>query len=124
MYVYESAIDALSGASLLLTDGQPWQNRHYLSLAGVSPLPIVQYLAVHPVIKTVALCMDADEPGQLAAERIAGLLCVSSPSLEIRSEPPKIGNDYNQYLRMHIGRNRARQAKKSRGRTEPAIAHR
>ena len=124
VYVYESAIDALSAASLLLTDGQPWQKRHYLSLAGVSPLPIVQYLAAHPAIKTVALCMDADEPGQLATERIKGLLSVSSPSLEIRSEPPKIGNDYNQYLRMRIARNRARQAKKSRGRTDPAAANR
>ncbi len=111
--VYEAAIDALSGASLLLMNGQSWQDRHYLSLAGVSPLPIIQYLTTHPQIDTVVLCLDADEPGQLAAERIESLLRVSRPSLDIRYEPPKIGNDYNKYIRLRIANDRMR--KKSRG---------
>ncbi|MDL2253512.1 DUF3991 and toprim domain-containing protein [Ruminococcaceae bacterium OttesenSCG-928-I18] len=124
LYVYESAIDAMSGASLFLLGGQPWKDRHYLSLAGVSPLPILQYLTVYPEIRTVVLCMDDDEPGRLAAERIKGLLHLSSLSLDIRIEPPKIGCDYNQYLYMRTARNRARQAKKSKGRTELAAVHR
>ena len=122
LYVYEAAIDALSGASLLLMDGEPWRDRHYLSLAGVSPLPIVQYLTAHPEIETVVLCLDDDEPGRLAAEQIAGLLRVSRPSLNIRYEPPKIGDDYNQYLRRRIAHDRARKGRKSREREKGTCA--
>lgn len=124
LYVYEAAIDMLSGASLLLIDGQPWKDRHYLSLAGVSPLPILQYLAAHPEIVTVVLCLDDDEPGQLAAERIEGLLRLSRPSLDIRKEPPKIGGDYNQNLCMRIAHDRVRRNKKSRASDTKAGVHR
>ncbi len=116
LYVYEAAIDALSGASLHLMNGEPWQERHYLSLAGVSPLPVVQYLATRPAIGTVYLCMDADEPGRDGAERIKSILGLSRPSLKIFVEPPKIGNDYNHYLRLRMAREQAGKHKLSRGR--------
>lgn len=115
--VYEAAIDALSGASLRIMDGEPWQDTHYLSQAGVSPLPIIQYLNTHPFITTVRLCLDNDEPGQLAAERIEGLLALSRPTLKIERTPPKIGNDYNRYLQLRIARNRTRKKHLSRGKS-------
>ncbi len=115
LYVYESAIDALSGASLHLLDGKPWQEQHYLSLAGISPLPVVQYLTDHPAINAVHLCLDADEPGREGAERIRGILCLSRPSLKVFVELPKIGNDYNHYLRLYMARERARKEKMSKG---------
>ncbi len=124
LYVYEAAIDALSGASLFLMAGEPWQDRHYLSLAGVSPLPVVQYLIDHPEIGTIVLCLDADEPGQFAAERIAVLLRVSRPFLDIRYEPPKIGNDYNHFLGLRIARDRVQKIRKSRGQEKGTNAHR
>lgn len=115
--VYESAIDALSGASLRLMDSEPWRDAHYLSLAGVSPLPIIQYLHTHRAITTVRLCLDNDEPGQLAAQRIAELLVLSRPTLETEYAPPKSGKDYNQYLRLHIARKRTKKKHLSRGRS-------
>ena len=116
LYVYEAAIDALSGASLLLLDGQPWRDRHYLSLAGVSPLPIIQYLTAHPEIETVMLCLDIDESGRFAAERIEGLMRMSRPSLDIHYAPPEIGNDHNQYLRMRLAHDSTRKGRVSRER--------
>jgi DNA primase len=65
----------------------------------------------------VRLCLDNDEPGQLAAGRIAGLLVLSRPSMEIEYAPPKIGKDYNEYLLLRIARNRARKKKLSRPRS-------
>lgn len=105
--VYEGAIDALSDVSLRLMKGQPWQDRHYLSLAGVSPLPIIQYLKLHPEIDMVKLCLDNDEPGQIAAERIEKVLLLSSPSLDVKYVSPKIGQDYNQSLQLYVKKQRA-----------------
>lgn len=117
LYVYEAAIDALSGASLHLMAGEQWQERHYLSLAGVSSLPVVQYLNAHISITTVHLCMDADEPGRDGAERIKGFLRLSRPSLEVFYAPPKIGNDYNHYLRLYMAREQTGKEKLSRSRS-------
>lgn len=104
--VYEGVIDALSDASLRLMKGQSWQDRHYLSLAGISPLPIIQYLRARPEINTVILCLDNDEPGQTAAERIKKVLLLSSPSLDVGYVPPKVGKDYNQSLQLFISKKR------------------
>ncbi len=116
LYVYEAAIDALSGASLHLIAREPWQERNYLSLAGVSPQPVIQYLNTHSGIATVYLCLDADEPGREAAERIKSVLGLSRPSLGIFVEPPKIGNDYNHYLRLYITRERVEKKKQHKSR--------
>ncbi|MDL2294688.1 DUF3991 and toprim domain-containing protein [Ruminococcaceae bacterium OttesenSCG-928-D13] len=117
LYVYESAIDALSDASLRLLQGEDWRAAHYLSLAGVSPLPIIQYLKRHPEISEVYLCLDNDEAGRDAAEQIMDNSDLSRPGLEISFVPPVVGKDYNRLL--HITRrcrntyNRPRPARNS-----------
>lgn len=112
--VYEGAIDALSGASLQLMVGRPWKDRHYLSLAGVSSLPIIQYLNVYPAVTTVRLCMDNDQPGRFAAEQIAELLILSRPTMEIEYGRPKTGKDYNEHLRRYIAKNKIVKKKMSK----------
>lgn len=112
--VYEGAIDALSGASLRLMDSHSWQDQHYLSLSGISPLPIIQYLNMHPAVTAVHLCLDNDEPGQLAAKRIVELLILSRPTLEIKYTLPETGKDYNESLLMYTSIDIKNQKKKSR----------
>ena len=102
--VFESAIDALSGATLTKLTGKVWEDAHYLSLGGTSPLALVQFLKDRPGIRQVALCLDNDEAGIIGAERVMEAVA-SNPALagqvgNIRRAPPptRYGKDYNQHL--------------------------
>jgi hypothetical protein len=106
VHVFESAIDALSYATMLLDEGRDWRVENLLSLGGIPPacsdpnkksIPqaIVQYLADHPDTETAHLHFDNDEPGTLAANSIATAL---HGQLEISLSPPKVGNDMNDFL--------------------------
>jgi len=61
------------------------------------PAALMQYLKDYPQITEIALHLDNDAPGKLAAETIEALL---SPAYTIIDEPPKRGKDYNDYLRV------------------------
>lgn len=102
--VFESAIDALSGATLTKLAGKVWEDAHYLSLGGTSPLALIQFLKDRPGIRQVALCLDNDEAGIIGAERVMEAVA-SNPALagqvgNIRRAPPptRYGKDYNQHL--------------------------
>ena len=58
--VYESAIDAMSGATLDLMAGKDWRRDHRLDLNGLSVRPLEQYLEEHPAIRRIVLCLDND----------------------------------------------------------------
>lgn len=75
VHLFESAIDLLSYATLYEKLGGDWRQLNLLSLAGVyqpkkvieeSKLPaaLARYLEDYPHIKTVALHLDNDSPGQ------------------------------------------------------------
>ena len=59
--VYESAIDALSGATLDNLIGRDWHQDHRLSLNGLSAQPLDHYLSKHQEITHIAFCLDNDE---------------------------------------------------------------
>ena len=72
LYVYESAIDAMSGATLDLMVGKDWRDAHRLALNGLSPKPLEQYLKEHPTIKKIVLCLDNDLPSVAKGEENHG----------------------------------------------------
>lgn len=103
LIVSESAIDALSMATMMQQAGKPWRTYHYLSLGGVSirkqsdvlPMALKQYLSDHPEIRRIRLALDNDRIGHGAAEQIMGAL---SNQYEISASFPKCGKDFNEQL--------------------------
>jgi len=71
LYVFEAPIDMLSFISLYQ---QNWQAHSYLALCGVAEHALTHTLESNPHIKRVGLCLDNDEPGLVAMNRIAGKL--------------------------------------------------
>ncbi len=111
LYLFESAIDCLSFVELQCMEKGGWMPENYLSLSGVyqpkkelseTPLPIalMQFLQDNPHINCVALCLDNDEAGRLAAQTICALLpeCYTTKLLL-----PDKGKDYNHQLQIEKG---------------------
>ena len=103
LIVSESAIDALSMATMMRLAGKPWRNYHYLSLGGVSikkqsdvlPMALKQYLSDHPEIRRIRLALDNDKIGHGAAEQIMDAL---ADQYEVSASFPKYGKDFNEQL--------------------------
>jgi hypothetical protein len=118
LHLFESAIDLLSYCTLQLLSGRDWRKEHCLSLAGIyrpkehieestPPAALMQYLKDCPQINSIALHLDNDIPGRLAAKAIQTIL---TPTYLVSDEPPKRGKDINDYLRtvlsLHRGQER------------------
>ena len=109
LIVSESAIDALSMATMIKQAGKPWKHYHYLSLGGVSikkqrdvlPMALKQYLCDHPEIRRIRLALDNDKIGHGAAEQIMGAL---ADQYEVSASFPKHGKDFNEQLQMKCRR--------------------
>ncbi|OCZ49902.1 DUF3991 and TOPRIM domain-containing protein [Dehalobacter sp. TeCB1] len=107
LHLFESVIDLLSYGTLKLLSGRDWRNENYLSLAGIykpkkiieestPPAALMQYLKDFPQIKKIALHLDNDTAGRLAAKTLQSIL---PPAYAISDEPPKHGKDMNAYLK-------------------------
>ena len=105
VYLFESAIDLLSFATLRK---DAWQDFNYLSLSGVykprknlieTPLPtaLAQYLHEYPYVRHIVLCLDNDEAGRLAAQTICALL---PERYTTKLLLPDKGKDYNHHLQI------------------------
>lgn len=98
--VFESAIDALSFASILKQDGVDWRMAHYLSLGGAAmkkkglPPALVHFLAVHSQVQKLVLCLDNDSTGQ----RVAQTIIAAAPNFRAAYVPPTTGKDFNEML--------------------------
>lgn len=108
VYLFESAIDLLSYITLEMDAGRDWRNADYLSLSGIYapqrenrdlPLALTEYLRTHPNVKNVALCLDNDRGGRMAAEAIRERL---PDGYEVHSLFPA-GKDYNAQLMAQKG---------------------
>ncbi|HHW32103.1 MAG TPA: toprim domain-containing protein, partial [Clostridiaceae bacterium] len=110
LHLFESAIDLLSYCTLELLSGRDWRQDNYLSLAGIympkkviedSTLPaaLTQYLEDFPKINEIALHLDNDTAGRLAARTIQNIL---PPAYTVSDELPKHGKDINDYLRIKL----------------------
>ena len=108
--VFESPADALSFASIRKMGTNAWNDFHYLSLGGTSPLALMQYLQDHSRINHVYLCLDNDRAGHEGMAKIEQAV-LSDGALKKRisaliSEPPTIGKDYNEALQSLIKQNK------------------
>ncbi len=113
LHLFESAIDLLSYGTLELLSTKDWRQENCLSLAGIykpkkiieestPPAALMQYLKDFPYINDIALHLDNDIAGRLAAKTIQTILPLS---YTVAYEPPKRGKDYNDYLKMTITKN-------------------
>lgn len=111
LHLFESAIDLLSYCTLELLSDRDWRQENYLSLAGIykpklnaeesiPPAALVQFLKDYPHIKNIALHLDNDTAGRVAAKAMQQIL---SPGYIVSNEPPKRGKDYNDYLKIVMG---------------------
>lgn len=67
LYVFEAPIDLLSYISL---NPEDWQQNSYVSLCGVGSQAMLKQLELHPELQEVFLCLDNDQAGQTASERL------------------------------------------------------
>ncbi len=94
VWVFESAIDLLSHATLCSYGTNPVPV-HRVSLGGVSPKALEQYLSDHPNILFVNLALDADAPGRTATKQITEML---EGKRKVYDHPPRFGKDCNDDL--------------------------
>ncbi|MCD8248735.1 MAG: DUF3991 and toprim domain-containing protein [Lachnospiraceae bacterium] len=71
LYVFEVPIDMLSFITLYQKD---WKSHSYVALCGVSEHAMIQMLEDCPQINRIALCLDNDEAGMKARERLGKIL--------------------------------------------------
>lgn len=67
LYVFEAPIDLLSYISLHPAD---WQRHSYVALCGVSGQAMLRMLTQCPQLSDISLCLDNDEAGHRASERL------------------------------------------------------
>lgn len=71
LYIFEAPIDLLSYLSL---HPKNWQQHSYVALCGVSSQAMMKMLELNSHLKEVALCLDNDEAGYKASERLKNQL--------------------------------------------------
>lgn len=74
LFVFEAPIDLLSYITL---HPQSWQNHSYVALCGVGGQAMMKMLEMNPQLQEVSLCLDNDEAGHEAAERLKNQLAES-----------------------------------------------
>jgi hypothetical protein len=67
---YESAADAISGATICKMQGGDWQDDYFVSLGGTSFLGLERFLSEHPGITTIAASLDKDDTGNLRSKKM------------------------------------------------------
>ena len=73
LYIFESAIDAMSLAtieSINAGNTVAWKQRNYLSLSGTSDTAIPLFLNQHKTVKELVFCLDNDPTGREAATKM------------------------------------------------------
>lgn len=95
VYVFESAIDAMSYCAIQKMSGEDWQNDTYLSLGGIAMVALEAFLKGNSNIKEIVLCLDNDEAGTKATHAMLDRL--TGMGYEVTDHPP-FCKDYNQDL--------------------------
>lgn len=90
LYLFEAPIDLLSFISM---NKDKWQQHSYAACCGVADHVLWQMIKDNPHIEKVYLCLDNDEPGQQAAERIIGKLAEKGIPSEILTPTLKDWNE-------------------------------
>ena len=94
LYVFEAPIDMLSFITLYPED---WTAHSYVACCGTSGLPVLHLLSQTPQLREVFLCLDSDEAGQAACQRMAEQITAQSGLVPQRLFPQL--KDWNDDLR-------------------------
>lgn len=79
-------------------NNKPWDKAHRIALGGVSEKAMLYYLDQHPEIEKVYLCLDGDEPGQEATNKLCQVLTQKGFSDENILIETSMGKDWNEDL--------------------------
>lgn len=94
VWVFESAVDLLSHMTLCGYSRNDYST-HRISLGGISPVALHQFLTDHPEVRYVNLALDADEQGRETTKSITEFL---GDRYKVYDHPPMNGKDYNEDL--------------------------
>ena len=94
VFVFEAPIDLMS----YLTLHRDMVNA--VALCGLYDGALQAYLQAHPEIRRIALCLDADEPGEKAAQQLQEKYQLQGYAVTV--EKPRCGKDWNEYLQRKI----------------------
>ena len=94
LYVFEAPIDMLSFITMYPED---WTAHSYVACCGTSGLPVLHLLSQTPQVREVLLCLDSDEAGQAACQRMAEQITAQSGLVSQRLCPQL--KDWNDDLR-------------------------
>ena len=89
--VFEAPIDLMSFCTL-----HREVRSNAVALCGLSPGALDTYLRDNPHLRHVVLCLDADAPGQEAAEKLRAEY--EGRGLKVSTRAPARGKDWNEYL--------------------------
>ena len=98
LYVFEAPIDMLSFLTLYPKD---WQKHSYIAMNGVYENAVLTALKNHSNLSEVILCVDNDEGGIEAADRLRDILNENGYSNVKRLAPPY--KDWNEVLKAKNG---------------------
>ena len=107
LYIFESPIDAMSHASLVIAvtgDKNAWKQHSRLSLAGTSDTAIPFFLNQHKSVRELVFCLDNDTAGREAAAIMARKYAYKGYTA--LNELPR-GKDFNEDLQAHTAQIRA-----------------
>ena len=119
LYLFESAIDLLSHATLAITGSRyrsEWTHDSRLSLAGVTDTAIPKYLEKYPYTKELVFCLDNDEAGREASAAMKRKY--ADKGYKTWAEPPFV-KDYNVDLTDKI--REARLERQHKAKDEPCL---
>jgi hypothetical protein len=95
VYVFESAIDAMSHATLFKQSSLDWLKDARLSLGGVSNKALERFLLNHPNINRISFCLDNDDVGRSYCRKYADEYLKKGYAVNIELPGAK---DYNEEL--------------------------
>ena len=100
--VFEAPIDLMSFCTL-----HRQVRSNAVALCGLHHGPLDNYLRENPHLKQIVLCLDADGPGQEAAEKFRAEYTQKGYAVSIKT--PAQGKDWNEYLLWRGGEERRRE---------------
>ncbi len=92
--VFEAPIDLMSYLTLHR------DTTNAVALCGLYDGALQTYLQAHPEIRRIALCLDADKPGQKAARQLQEKYQLQGYAVTV--EKPRCGKDWNEYLQKRL----------------------
>lgn len=101
LYLFEAPIDMLSFISM---HKQHWKSYSYAAACGVSDKVLWKTLKDRPYIQKVCICLDNDETGQKAAQRISRSLTEKNIRNQILVPARKDWNEDLLFLRKECGK--------------------